>query len=342
MSIPAEVLLITSGVGAVQSAFLGIYLFTLRKGRQVTNYLLGLLLLAFAIRIAKSITYTFAEEHYVPQVLQNVGYGANLAILPLLWFYLNAFLRKDYHFRWKHDGIHLLPAITGIALSPYLTSYFWMNLHGYTFSLIAMGAYLPFCGYLIYKNIRTLSRPQQLWIVSLTLGIMFVWFGYLANFIFHLVPYITAPVVFSFVIYLMTYLALRQQNVLLQDKSSSGGFSPVDLERCIEKLERSMTNLMPHKDPELTLPKLAKQVGVKPHLLSAAINKLTGQNFSDFINGYRIREAQHLLTNGANKNQKIASIAFDTGFNSLSSFNAAFKKATAMTPSEFRKKSQVS
>ena len=162
MSIPGEILLITSGVGAVQSAFLGIYLFTLRKGRLLANYLLALLLLSLAIRITKSITYTFAQDHYVPQILQNIGYSANLAILPLLWFYLNAFLRKDYRFTWKQDSLHLLPAISGFALSPYLTSYFWMNLHGYTMSLIEMGAYLPFCAYLINKNIWSLTRPATI------------------------------------------------------------------------------------------------------------------------------------------------------------------------------------
>lgn len=97
-----------------------------------------------------------------------------------------------------------------------------------------------------------------------------------------------------------------------------------------------MTEARSFKDPSLTLPKVAKQLAVSAHLLSAAINKKSGQNFSDFINGYRIREAQKLLLMPEYSHQKIASIAFEIGFNSLSAFNASFKKITSMTPSEFR------
>src|SRR5688500_11372092 len=117
MNIPVEILLLTSGVGALQSAFFGVYLFTLKRGRHITTLLLAFLLMAFAIRMMKSVSYYFAEGHVIPELLQNFGYGANLAILPLLWLYLNAFLNKAYNFRWKWDGIHLLPSVFVIARS---------------------------------------------------------------------------------------------------------------------------------------------------------------------------------------------------------------------------------
>lgn len=37
---------------------------------------------------------------------------------------------------------------------------------------------------------------------------------------------------------------------------------------------------------------------------------------------------------------KIEQIAFDTGFNAKSTFQAAFKKFTGLTPSQFRKKAK--
>ena len=48
-----------------------------------------------------------------------------------------------------------------------------------------------------------------------------------------------------------------------------------------------------------------------------------------------------MLSKPEYNHQKIAAIAFETGFNSLSSFNASFKKVTSMTPSEFRKQGLV-
>ncbi len=340
MNISAEILLLTSGVGALQSAFFGIYLFSLKK-RQLANLLLAFLLLAFAVRMAKSIIYTFADGHDVPRLLQNFGYGANLAILPLLWLYLKAFLFKGFRFHISKDFIHLLPALSVLVLSPFLTSYFWMQQHGYTYSLLLMGAYLPFCFHLIYKNFNSLNKFQQRWILGLTIGVTIVWGGYTANFIFHLIPYITAPVMFSVVVYFMSYLALRHSNIFMPGtKNATSPYSSDELERCFEKLQYVMEEELPFKDPSYTLPKAAKQLNVSPHVLSAAINKKSCQNFPDFVNNYRIKEAQLLLVKQEYSHQKIASIAFEVGFNSLSSFNAAFRKVTSMTPSEFRKLSQ--
>jgi len=339
---PDEILLLTSGVGALQSAFFGMYLFTLKRGRHITTLLLAFLLMAFSIRMMKSIGYYFAEGHAIPELIQNFGYGANLAILPLLWLYLNAFLNQDYKFQWKWDGIHLLPSIVVIVLSPVITSHFWMDQHGYTFSLLLMGAYLPFCFYVTQKRFRSINGAQQIWILCLVMGVTVVWAGYIANFIFHLVPYITAPVMFTFVVYFMTYLALQQGNIFRREsKNTIGTYSTAELERCYEKFQHVVEQRQLFKDPSLTLPKAAKQVVVSAHLLSASINKKSGQNFSDFINTYRINEAQRMLLKREYDHQKIAAIAFEVGFNSLSAFNASFKKITAKTPSEFRRKASV-
>jgi AraC-like DNA-binding protein len=338
MSIPIEILLLTSGVGALQSVFFGLYLFSQKKGRHLTNLLLASLLLAFAIRMTKSIVYYFAEGHAVPVLLQNFGYGANLAILPLLWLYLKAFLNTDYQFRWIKDFAHLLPCVLVIILSPFLTPHFWMDQHGYTLSLVLMGIYVPFCFYLIQKHFSSISRAQQVWVLCLALGITVVWASYTANYIFGLVPYITAPVIFSFVIYFMSYLGLQQGNMFIREaRYLNSAFPAPEIAACFEKLQCLMKDLQPYRDPSLTLPKIARQLGVSPHLLSASINKKAGQNFSDFINSYRIKDAQLLLASPEYHNQKIAAIAFETGFHSLSSFNTSFKKVTLMTPSEYRK-----
>jgi len=55
------------------------------------------------------------------------------------------------------------------------------------------------------------------------------------------------------------------------------------------------------------------------------------------VNHYRVEEAKQLLLEPAKEDHKIASIAYDAGFNSLSTFNDVFKKITGTTPSQFRK-----
>jgi YesN/AraC family two-component response regulator len=87
-------------------------------------------------------------------------------------------------------------------------------------------------------------------------------------------------------------------------------------------------------DPDLSLNKLANILEIKPNYLSQTINQFHEQNFFEFINTFRIREAKRLL---CKTTMKVVAVAYDAGFNSLSTFNSVFKKATGTTPSRFRK-----
>ena len=93
-------------------------------------------------------------------------------------------------------------------------------------------------------------------------------------------------------------------------------------------------------DPEITIDKLAGMVNTNRHFLSQVLNERAGQSFYDYINQYRVDEAKRLLRAPEYSNQKIASIAYDAGFNSLSAFNEVFKKVTGATPSQFKKDEQ--
>mgnify|MGYP002629836244 CR=1 FL=1 len=87
-------------------------------------------------------------------------------------------------------------------------------------------------------------------------------------------------------------------------------------------------------DADLSLQKLASSIKVNPNNLSQVINQVHHKNFNEFINTYRLVEAKKLLKTTS---LKIEGVAFDSGFNSLSTFNAYFKKETGKTPSAYRK-----
>ena len=90
-------------------------------------------------------------------------------------------------------------------------------------------------------------------------------------------------------------------------------------------------------DPELTLSKLAKIMGVSSKLLSQIINQTENSNYSQFIAKFRVIEVKKRLRNPVYNNYKIAAIAYESGFNSTSSFNASFKKITNTTAVKYRK-----
>ncbi|MEM9260801.1 MAG: helix-turn-helix domain-containing protein, partial [Bacteroidota bacterium] len=80
----------------------------------------------------------------------------------------------------------------------------------------------------------------------------------------------------------------------------------------------------------------AAAMEVSNHHLSQLLNEEKQQNFFDFINGYRVREAQERITAG--RERTLLEIAYAVGFNNKNSFNSAFKKYLGMTPSAYKKK----
>lgn len=90
-------------------------------------------------------------------------------------------------------------------------------------------------------------------------------------------------------------------------------------------------------NPELSLDLLSRSVNIPRHHISQAINQTLNINFNDYINFQRIEFVKKELLNPAKKHYNIAALAFESGFNSISTFNEVFKKFTSMTPSEFKK-----
>lgn len=109
----------------------------------------------------------------------------------------------------------------------------------------------------------------------------------------------------------------------------------------LNNLKGQLTQLMveqkPYLDSELNLVKLADMLSMSSHQLSYLINTGFNENFFQYINTYRVEKAKELLVSTEKNNLSILGIAFESGFNSKTSFNTTFKKITNKTPSEFKK-----
>ncbi|MGI4867399.1 MAG: helix-turn-helix domain-containing protein [Janthinobacterium lividum] len=90
-------------------------------------------------------------------------------------------------------------------------------------------------------------------------------------------------------------------------------------------------------EADLSLPALAQRAGLSTHELSYVLNEGFGVNFFQFINAYRVAEAQRLLASAQHQHLSIVGIAFEAGFSSKTTFNTTFKKVTGLTPSQFLK-----
>ena len=101
-----------------------------------------------------------------------------------------------------------------------------------------------------------------------------------------------------------------------------------------EKLLALMVDEQPWLEPELTLAELAHRLRTNTSLLSHVINTGCGQNFNDFVNRYRVAEAERKLQDPRLAHYSLVGIALESGFNSKSTFNRVFKKLTGRTPGE--------
>ena len=111
----------------------------------------------------------------------------------------------------------------------------------------------------------------------------------------------------------------------------------------VESLKLKLSELMklqkPYLDSELNLIKLSELINMTPHHLSYVINTGFNENFFSFINTYRVEKAKELLVKKEMNKLSMLGIAFESGFNSKTSFNTTFKKITGQTPSDFKKRS---
>lgn len=109
----------------------------------------------------------------------------------------------------------------------------------------------------------------------------------------------------------------------------------------LRRLNQLLATEKPYLQSDMSLPKLAAQLGTSPHHLSQLLNDRLGQRFFDWLATYRIAEAQQLLHNPDTAYLKIDEIAERVGYNSPSAFHTAFKRITNQTPAQFRDAAQT-
>ncbi len=84
----------------------------------------------------------------------------------------------------------------------------------------------------------------------------------------------------------------------------------------------------------LTLEEVASVAGFHPTYFSTIFKKITGENFLEYVSGLRMKEARELLCDG---HLRMEDIAERVGYADTKYFVKLFKKATGLTPQEYRK-----
>jgi AraC-like DNA-binding protein/NADH:ubiquinone oxidoreductase subunit 3 (subunit A) len=118
-------------------------------------------------------------------------------------------------------------------------------------------------------------------------------------------------------------------------KYQRSGLRQKDVADYVNKIRKYMIIEKPYLDRELTIYNLSDQLRIPRHILSEVINEHMGMNFYNLVNDYRVNEVKERMKSEDMKQLTILAIAYDSGFNSKSSFNTIFKEKTGKTPSEY-------
>ncbi|WP_027960594.1 helix-turn-helix domain-containing protein [Halomonas halodenitrificans] len=367
-----DLLLATS---IIQSLGLAAFLLLPETFRLISNRLLAASVLTFAAGLSEVFLYSTGLALQYPNLAYQ-GTLLGLLQAGLLYLYAQSLMYSEFRLVPRHAVHSLLfLAVSAIFLVEYYLQPEEIKLQillsrdhpgVLTSPLLAATIHLVFLGYL-WATVRAINRfgttvrqlfsnlenKQLAWLRTLLIGYALVWtlslFYCLSAHVFKSdasaawVSAIGGITGFLFINYLLIH-ALRQpaifsglsaeEALLAQDDKQDAPDREID-SALLRRLENHMAEARPYLDANLTVEQLAWQLGVPTRELSQAINQGLEKNFFELVSDYRVAEARRQL-HAAEAGTTILQVMYDSGFNSKSVFNTAFRKATGMTPSAYR------
>ncbi len=344
---------------------MGVFLFILLiTNKNKKNYPIAFLVLAFSIILFQYVLYWTRYEVTFPYLvlIPPVCYYSTGPILFL--YFLNLYKSKmSFHY-----GLHFLPVL--LLTIPNIV--LWLKYLGWTqidIPLLWLAqnpwfivAHMAFYTILIFRLIlinkdktSQYTRLRHNWAnILVTLYALFI-VSYALYYILVGFPFFNSQwdyfisIVMSISIYTIGFFIFKQPQVF-DGEFYSQLFIPVlnkkeSLEHAIlNELFKNVTTYMETKKPyaenELRLVHVADELGFSTHLLSKVINDKSGKNFNQFINDYRLQEAEQLLRKATNLS--IQNIYYEVGFNNKATFYSAFRKKYGCTPTQFKETSFMS
>jgi len=348
-------------LGAVQGFVLSTVLF-LSKRNRLRNRLLAWLILLIAVASiklygAQAGWFNHPFMRWVDAVIPLI---VVMPIGPLIYFYTRATLEPEFRIGRKQRRhfnsilIDIVPQLTAIIFitgvsthildpdpGPWGTFIDTYNVYADIPRWLSVSIYV----YLSYQLIAGQPAAQFRWLRQMIAAFMIfqlIWLLYLVPYViprytdFMLDTFDWYPVYVPIAI-LIYWLGIRgyivSQTETVQVKKAVLDTEAAD--KTLMTLRSAMENDKLYLNPSLTVALVADHTGIAAKNISATLNQHLQKSFNEFVNEYRIRAIRQRLLNGETRELTIAGLAYEGGFNSLPTFQRAFKAVTGQTPSEF-------
>ncbi|MBA0882823.1 helix-turn-helix domain-containing protein [Flavobacterium undicola] len=334
--------LLISSIGVILGFLFSIQLLLVKKDKGLkANLFLSLYFLVLSLRATKAIFHNYYEmtDSFLAFFLCLF-----LLIGPYTWFYVKHRYYNNTSIKKIEYYLHFTPFCLITIYSVFVPN----NNFTYT-SIFYLGLFLHgliYCFYSLYWLINTqsdtivLERQETIkkWLLFFILSTILVFINAILIF-FDIVPfYPSSTFLFSFINIFMAVLGYKNLWLfeMQKEKYSNSTLNTKIAREYSHQLNQFMEKDKLYLDPELTLVKLAEKMNISSKQLSQIINQIEHTNYSQYIARYRVEEAKKYLENPDYNNYKISAIAYESGFNSISSFNTTFKNITKTTAIDYR------
>ncbi|TDR47381.1 AraC family transcriptional regulator [Tahibacter aquaticus] len=316
-----------NGLGAAS------FLWWQAKGEPTPRWL-SLLILVVSVRTGKSVAFHFWPD--IPRTVLQIGLTACFLIGPCLFFLVRS-SQSDTSGPGRADRWHiaaLLAIVAGVNLFlPYAGhADLWRHAITPAITYTWLG-YLLLATAQVYRHrTRLAGTPSGPLLLGALGGIWFIWIAYYTS---GYTSYIVGALSFTFVlaVSVLVYLRLRLGQAPIepyQDRRIPEAEAAAQLQALAELMAREHL----HREPGLTLPRLARRLGIPQTRLSQLLNDNNQTSFKQYLAQLRVAEAKALLQQMPPK--PLEAVAEAAGFQSMSTFYSAFKKREGITPAAFR------
>lgn len=311
-----------------------------KKRLRSINYLLVLVIVAMSFNLLEELNIT--RQIYLVTPIFVLAKG------PVFFLFVQKLINRQPLVD-RSALMHFIPMLLAIPFTE------WPQL------VIAIGTIsqlvYAFATYSLIKRYHVAAYATQSHAVSLNINwILIILLGFLVTEFIDLIrlnsqPYISLTInllgqlILSLVSFLLSMILalklLHQSEFFLGlsefEESEPTESKPINLESeqlIFDEVKRVLLEQKLHTIPRLSLTDVSKNTSFLERDISRAINLIGKTNFCEFINQLRV---DSVIQQMPLSNRTILDVALESGFNSKSSFNAAFKRITNMTPSQYIK-----
>lgn len=339
-----DLIIILSSIGVINSLILSLFIFFFPVGNKTSNRLLAFLIFLLSLKIGKSV---LLYVYNIPVDIAVIGIIAFYCLGPCVYVFIQSYKEKFDKRKLALNLLHFVFPVVNVAIIlRYLYrshsilwdySFIFLLVYYMTYWLLSLREY----NILVKLTSLKFNQTERLIIKSVLIGTFIVWLSYFLYSLFgkHL-HNLLGPTVYSLVFYFSVFFIYRYSLFYRQsrraEKYSDQSLNPGKREEYLKNILEKFENEKLYLSQDLTLRQLSCLLNIRHQTLSRIINEHFNMNFPEFLNSYRIKYCCDLMKLEKYRNEKIAALAYQSGFNSISAFNAAFRKFTNHSPKEYR------